>query len=209
MKTLLIFIISLLLTGTLFSQNIQPLPSRLLSTNIGLSKAGTSDIYGLIIGFEYEKQFRPRLSWSTEFATSIHDGSDHFLVTLDNQPQQDMSYRYTTAGIQLAGKLGYHFIRTKRADYGVKLGVLARYQSSSLSDDREILFPALTGYPLPVRILRNTEPQRTLAAGALLQLFARYTFKKNIAVGATVGLQVDTNGDVMFPALAITIGKRF
>lgn len=192
-----------------FAQSIQSLPSRFLSTNIGLSKAGTGDIYGLMIGFEYEKLFRPRLSWSTEFATSIHDGSDHLLVTIDNQPQQDMSYRYTTAGLQLAGKLGYHFVRTKRADYGVKLGVLARYQSSSLSGDSEILFPALTGYQLPVRILRNTDPQRTIAAGALLQLFARYTFKKNIVVGGTVGLQIDTNQDVMFPALAITIGKRF
>lgn len=209
MKKILLLVISVLLTGTSFSQNIQSLPSRMVSTNIGLSKAGTGDLYGIFIGFEYEKQFRPRLSWSTEFATSIHDGSDHLLVTVDNQPQQDMSYRYTTAGIQLSGKLGYHFLRTKQSDFGVKLGVLARYQSSSLSGDSEILFPALTGNPFPVRILRNSGPQRTIAAGALLQLFARYTFKKNIAVGATLGLQMDTNQDVMFPALAITIGKRF
>ncbi|WP_159466900.1 hypothetical protein [Dyadobacter sp. 3J3] len=209
MKKILFFSICLVISVNSFSQNTQSLPSRLLSTNLGLSKAGTGDIYGVMIGFEFEKQFRSKLSWSTELATSIHDGSDLLLVKVDNQPQQDMSYRYTTAGIQLAGKLGYHFVRTSRVDLGIKLGVLARYQSTSLSDDREILFPALTGYPLPVRILRNTEPQRTIAAGALMQLFARYTLKKNIAIGATTGLQMDTNGDVMFPAFALTIGKRF
>lgn len=209
MKKIMVLGFCLVMSVNAIGQSSQSLPGRFLSTSIGLSKAGTGDIYGVMIGFEFEKLFRPRLSWSTEFATSIHDGSDHLLVTIDNQPQQDLSYRYTTAGVQLAGKLGYHFIRTKRADFGVKLGILARYQSSSLSDDREILFPALTGYPLPVRILRNTDPQRTLAAGALLQLFVRYTLKQNIAIGATTGLQMDTNGDVMFPALAITIGKRF
>ncbi|MCF0054774.1 hypothetical protein [Dyadobacter sp. CY356] len=209
MKSIILSGLLLGFSGSLFGQSVYSLPARILSTNIGIGKAGTGDIYGVIVGFEYEKHFRPKLSWSTEFATSIHDGSDQLLVTLDNQPQQDMSYRYTTAGIQLAGKLGYHFVRTKQADFGIKLGILTRYQSSSLSDDREILFPALTGYPLPVRILRNTDPQRTLAAGALLQLFARYTFKKNILVGATAGFQMDTNGDVIFPAFAVTIGKRF
>lgn len=208
-KNLLVCIICLLLTANSFGQAVQSLPDRSFTTNIGLSKLGTGDMYGIMIAMEYQKQFRPRFSWSTELATTIHDGYDLLLVKLDNQPQQDMSYRYTIAGIQLAGKLGYHFVRSKSVDFGAKLGVLARYQSSSLSDSGEILFPSSTGYPLPARIIRNREPQRTIAAGAMLQLFAKYTFKKNVVVGATTGLQLDTNGDTMFPVLALSIGKRF
>lgn len=181
----------------------------MLSANPGAGKLGTGDLYGVMVGFEYEKQFRPKLSWSTEVAMTIHDGEDLLIVKRDNFPQEDMSYRFTTAGIQWAGKIGYHVVRTKNADYGVKLGVAARYQSSSLSDDRELIFPAGTGLALPVRILRNTDPQRTIAAVALAQLFARYTFKGNIVVGLLTGLQIDTNQDVIFPQFSLTIGKRF
>jgi hypothetical protein len=208
MKKLLLLGICLLLTQKSIGQSIQSLPNRLLTANVGYGRAGTGDIYGVQVGFEYEKKFRPRLSWSTEFATTIHDGEDLFLVQLEGRPQEDMSYRFNTTGLQLAGKLGYHFLTEKRTDFGVKLGVLARYQTSTLSSN-EILFPALTGYPLPVRILRNNEPQRTIAAGGLFQLFGRYTFQRNIALGATAGMQFDTNGDIIFPQFSLTIGKRF
>jgi hypothetical protein len=208
MKKLLLLGICLLLTEKSIGQGIQPLPNRLFSANIGFGKAGSGDIYGVQVGFEYEKKFRPRLSWSTEFTTTIHDGYDLFLVQVEGQPQEDMSYRFNTTGMQLAGKIGYHFLRQKRVDFGVKVGALARYQTSSLSSN-EILFPPLTGYPLPVRILRNNEPQRTIAAGGLFQLFGRYTFKRNIAIGATAGMQFDTNGDIIFPQFSLTIGKRF
>lgn len=209
MKNIILLVISFLIHTTVFGQRTQELPRRILSTNLGAGKHGTGDLYGLMAGFEYEQQFRPKLSWSTEFAMTIHDGEDLLLVKQDNLPQQDMSYRFTTAGMQLAGKIGYHAVRTKNADYGIKLGVAARYQSTSLADDRELLFPALTGYPFLVRILRNTEHQRTIAAVALTQLFARYTFGKDIVVGALAGLQLDTNGDVIFPQFSVSIGKRF
>lgn len=209
MKKLLLFCISLFIAKTSISQNLQTIPKQLFSTNIGLVKLGTGDMYGLMIGMEYEKQFRPKLSWSTELATTIHDGSDLLLVKLDNGAEQDLSYRYTIAGAQIGMKLGYDLLRTNKIHFGIKAGLLARYQSSSLADDREILFPALTGYPLPVRILRNTEPQRTFAGGAILQLFARHSLKNNITIGAITGIQMDTNGDVMFPQLLLSIGKRF
>ncbi|GGB78777.1 hypothetical protein [Dyadobacter sediminis] len=209
MKNILLWVVGFLLHTNAFGQGIQELPKRLLSTNIGAGKHGTGDLYGLMVGFEYEKQFRPKLSWSTELAMTIHDGEDLLLVQLDHSPQEDMSYRFTTAGMQLAGKIGYHAVRTKNADIGIKLGVAARYQSTSLADDRVLLFPALTGYPYPLRILRNTEPQRTIAAVAITQLFARYTFGKDIVVGALAGMQLDTNGDVIIPQFSISIGKRF
>ncbi|MCF0050671.1 hypothetical protein LXM25_11415 [Dyadobacter sp. LJ53] len=209
MKKILLVIVGSIIHICVLGQGVRELPGQMISAQLGAGKNGTGDLYGLMVGFEYEKLFRPKLSWSTELAMTIHDGEDQLLVQLDNFPQEDMSYRFTTAGMQLAGKIGYHAVRTKNADYGIKLGVGARYQSTSLADDREILFPALTGYPIPLRILRNTEPQRTIAAVALTQLFARYTFKRNIVAGALAGLQLDTNGDVIFPQFSFSIGKRF
>jgi hypothetical protein len=209
MKNILLVVAGFVIHISVFGQGMQELPERTFSANLGAGKNGTGDLYGLIVGFEYEQQFRPKLSWSTELAMTIHDGEDQLFVQIDGFPRENMSYRFTTAGMQLAGKIGYHALRTKNADYGIKLGVAARYQSTSLADDREILFPALTGYPVPLRILRNTEPQRTIAAVAITQLFARYTFRKNIVVGVLTGLQLDTNGDVIFPQFSFTLGKRF
>lgn len=209
MKNVIFVIIGILIHLDGYGQGIQDMPRRMITANLGVGKHGTGDLYGFMSGFEYEKMFLPRFSWSTEFGTSIHDGKELLLVQVDGFPQEDMSYRYTIAGMQLSGKVGFHAVRTSIADYGVKLGAAARYQSSSLADVSETLYPILTGYPIPVRILRNIEPQRTIAAVAILQLFARYTFKGNILVGALVGAQMDTNGDVIIPQFSLSIGRRF
>ncbi|NIJ52831.1 hypothetical protein [Dyadobacter arcticus] len=219
MKRLLLLAFSIFLFQKSFAQETQPIPGepspgesspgKMLAVNIGRSRAGSGDLNGLAVGVEYEKLFRPKLSWASELGMTIHDGSDLLLVTWDDGRQEDLSYRHTTAGIQLAGKLGYHFVKSNHFDAGLKLGGLLRYQSSSLANDREILFPILTGYPLPVTIIRNTGPQRTVAVGGMLQLFGRYTFRKNLAAGFVTGIQADSNGDVFFPTLAVSIGTRF
>lgn len=209
MKYILIAVAGLMAHFGTCAQGVPDPPRRMISANLGAGKHGTGDLYGLIVGFEYEQAFRPRLSWSTEFAATVHDGEDQLLVKRDNFPQEDMSYRFTTAGMQLAGKIGFHAFRTRIADVGVKLGAGVRYQSSSLADDSELIFPIATGYPVPVRVLRNTQPQRTIAAVGVLQLFARYTLRRNFALGGLLGGQVDTNGDTIIPQFSLTIAKRF
>ncbi|WAC14598.1 hypothetical protein [Dyadobacter pollutisoli] len=209
MKKHLLLAFGMFLFQQSIAQEIQPLPGKMLTVNMGTSKTGTGDLYGIVLGFEYEKMFRPKLSWSSELGMTIHDGSDMMIVTWDDGTKEDLSFRHTTAGIQLAGKLGYHFVKSAHMDAGVKLGGLVRYQSSSLPNDRTIVFPLATGYPLPLTLIRNTEPQRTVAVGGLLQLFARYTFGKNIVAGLSTGFQADSNGDVFFPSFALSIGKRF
>ncbi|CAG4991301.1 hypothetical protein DYBT9275_00722 [Dyadobacter sp. CECT 9275] len=209
MRKIQILFVCLFIVKSSLSQSIQPFPRKIISSSIGLAKLGTGDSYGLMIGMEYERIFRQRLLWSTELATTIHDGADILKVKIDNLPEQDLSYRYTIAAVQVAGKIGYYFLRTNKFEMGGKAGLLVRFQSSSLADDREILFPALTGYPLPLRINRNTEPQRIVSAGGTLQIFARHNFTNNCAIGAITGLQLDTNGDVLFPQFLLSIGKRF
>lgn len=187
----------------------QIVSNQAIKLNAGRGKLGTGDIQGLMLGVEYERYFQKRLSWSTELGMTIHDGSDLFLVTEANGKVEDLSYRYTTAGVQLAGKIGYNFLKTEKLDFGIRVGGIFRYQSSSLADDITILYPSLTGLNLPVSIIRHTTPQRTYSLGGISQLFVSYTIKQKIILGLVTGLQLDTNGDTIFPQLSFTIGRRF
>lgn len=191
------------------SLRAQMLPNQALKLNIGRAKLGTGDIQGLMLGVEYEKFFQRKLSWSAELGMTIHDGSDLLLVTEATGKVHDLSYRYTTAGAQLAGKIGYHFLRTEKWNFGVRIGGLFRYQSSSVPDDMTTLFPIATGLPVPVFIGEHTSSQKTYSVGAVSQLFAGYTIRQKIILGITTGLQLDTNGDTMFPQLLLTVGRRF
>lgn len=191
------------------SQNTRLMQTESLGINIGRGKLGTGDIQGLMLGVEYEKYFQKKISWSAELGMTIHDGSDLLLVTEANGEVHDLSYRYTTAGAQLVGKISYHFLRTKNWDMGIRIGGLFRYQSSSVPDDVTMLFPIATGLPVPVFINENTSPQRTYSVGGITQLFVSYTIKQKITLGLVTGLQLDTNGDTIFPQLSFTIGKRF
>jgi hypothetical protein len=191
------------------AQNISSFPARALKFNIGKSKLGTGDVQGVMMGVEYEKYFSSKMSWSTEVGATIHDGSDLLLVTETGGQVRDLSYRYTTAGLQLAGKIGYNFLRTRNWDFGGRLGGLFRYQSSSLPEDVTIIFPVATGLPVPVFINQHLSPQRTYSVGALSQLFCGYTIKNKISIGIVTGLQLDTNGDTIFPQVSFTIGRRF
>lgn len=191
------------------AQNLPEFPTRTIKLNIGKSRHGSGDIPGVMVGIEYEKHFLRKLSLSSEIGFTIHDGSDLLLVTQTNGQVLDLSNRYTTAGIQLNEKFGYNFFKTKKYDFGIRLGGLFRYQSSSLEDASTTYSPYLTGLPYPITVNEHTSPQRTYSVGVISQLFASYTINQKIILGVTTGLQLDTNGDTIFPQLSFTIGRRF
>lgn len=203
------FLLIVLFIIAVQTANSQTLPDQSVKINIGRGRHGTGDVQGLLLGVEYERYFQKRLSWLTELGMTIHDGSDLLLVTEANGEVHDLSYRSTTAGAQLVGKIGYHFLQTKNWDMGIRIGGLLRYQSSSVPNNRTTIFPIVTGLPLPVYITEHTSPQRTYSVGGMSQLFANYTIKQKIILGLTTGLQLDTNGDTIFPQLSFTIGRRF
>lgn len=208
MRTLLLICSALLLSPFIQAQT-RPEPTKSIALNAGIARHGTGDMKGLMFGFSYEKKFRPQISWIADLSTTIHDGQDLMLVTIENQPTQDISYRYTTAAVQLAGKVAYDFIRSPKVDLGVRLGTLLRYQSSSLANQVGVYYPIVTGYPLPLMLTIHTEPQRTFALGGQAQIFGNYNLNRKLAVGASLGLQLDTNGDTMFPQLLISVARRF
>lgn len=209
MKKFILFISIIFTFQQVSAQSNLPFPNESLKLNIGRGKLGTGDIQGLMFGVEYEKYFQRKLSWSIEIGTTIHDGYDLLLVTEADGKVRDLSYRYTAAGAQLVGKIGYNFIKTKNLDFGIKIGGLFRYQSSSVADDVTMIFPIATGLQIPIFINEHTSPQRTYSVGGITQLFASYTIKQKIILGLTTGFQADTNGDTIFPQLSFTIGRRF
>jgi len=211
MKTLLpACCIAFLFTHISVAQTRSPDLSRSIAFNAGFTKHGTGDMRGIMFGFSYEKKFRPQLAWGVELGTTIHDGSYGLLVNYNGQEPVDMSYRFTVAGAQLVGRVGYDFIRSPRIDLGLRLGALVRYQSSSLPNQLSTYFPGPgSQFPFPVYLAVQSEPQRTVSLGAQSQLFLNYNVGRKMFVGASAGLQLDTNGDTMFPQLLVSVGRRF
>lgn len=181
------------------------LPTELIRVDAGISNHSTGDMAGYIISTEYIKFFKPKLAWSAGINTSIHDGAVPLgYADPDNNPI-DASIRYTTGGVQLAGKFIFTPVRSEKHTIGISFGALGRYQSTSYFDTMSISYPQATGLPYPVVTFINRNPQRTLAIGGITQLFYQYTLNKKIFLGFTTGAQADSNGD-MLSQLAFTVG---
>ena len=193
----------------LSAQNVSDIPDKSIRFHIGSARLGTGNIRGIVQSIEFEKYFRRKLSWSAEIGSSVHSSSFPEFAIMPDGEKIYISYRYTVAGLQLSGKGGYSFIRTNKSNFGLKIGALLRYQSSSLSNEVTTLYPAGSGLQYPVLIVINTEPQNTYAFGGSFQIFYNYAIKQKILLGLNTGFQADTNGDTMFPQLCLTIGYRF
>ena len=191
------------------AQNNINLPGQSLSISAGSTKAGTGDVTGIQIGVEYEKFFRKRLSWSADLVTTIHNQEDPIFYIDEVGQKHDMSLRFTTAGIQIGGKVSYYFVRSSQWAAGLRVGTFIRRQSSSLPDISTTIYPILTGQPFPLTAFENNTPQTTYSVGGTLNFFANYTIKQKVYIGAGTGLQLDTNGDTFFPQLLFTVGRRF
>ena len=71
-----------------------------------------------------------------------------------------------------------------------------------------VLYPIITGLPIPVIYFENETPARTLAVGGTIRIGYNYTNKRSILFGILGDFQMDTNGDVL-SLIAFTVGKRF
>jgi len=205
MKTLL-FLTLLFISKTLTAQI--KLPEHAIEIIAGRSTHSTGDNKGASFAVVYEKYFRKKLSWTIELGSTIHDGSFPLFYTDPSGHILDGSYRYTTAGFQIAGHAGYSFIRSSRHEFQLRAGGLVRLQSSSYFDELGVLYPIATGLSIPVTYFVNTTPQRTYAAGASCQLQYNYTFRNRLQLGTLAGFQMDTNGDNI-SHLSVMVGRRF
>jgi hypothetical protein len=98
-----------------------------------------------MFGAENSKYFKDRLSWNSGFAGIIHDASFPLFFNDMNGNPIDGFVRYTTAGVQINGHIGYNFLNDHIHELKLKFGVFFRYQSSSLYDDLSVFYPPITG----------------------------------------------------------------
>ena len=190
-----------------FSQN--KLPSNYAGLSGGKCFHGSGDLRGFIFIFTtgYAHYFKKKVSWAAELSGTIHDGSfPEFFIY--NGREVDGSVRFTVAGVQLSGHLGYSIIRNSENELKIALGILFRYQSSSLPYDVTTLYPPITNLPYPVIIFNNVGPLRTISPGASIQLRYNYTFTQKLTAGILAGFQTDTEGDNL-SQLSLTAGFRF
>lgn len=122
----------------------------------------------------------------------------------------DSTLHDVTAGFQLVLGIGYHIVNSTHHKFGINLNALGRYQATSLDYVREIQYPMITGFPVPIRFIYNTDsqPHRTIALGGAVKIFYDYKFKNNFTIGLMGAFQMDTNGDVI-PYAAIRLGRYF
>lgn len=202
----LLFLFLFIYTSVNAQKNIQGL-KKSVQLDIGFGKHGTGDLNGLNINSEYKRFFRKNLSISFGLGATLHDGAFPVIYSDGNGSLIDASYRHTTGGIQLTSKVGISFIKSRINDFGLQVGPILRYQSSSYFDEINVLYPAATGLPMPVIAIINKSPQKTLSAGGIGQLYYNYTIKNNVFVGLSAAMQIDTNGDLI-NQMAISCGLR-
>ena len=204
---------ALFLCQFIYSQQTTAVPPIWQSyTNINRSFAGSGDLYGLFVNIglnKYNKSGKGFLAF--EIGLSIHDGENYLRYTDTRPPtpqEVDGSYRYTTAGLQLATLAGRELLRpSSRHHLAVALGPVLRYQSSSYFDNLIIWGPAATGWPYPLTEIRNTTPHRTFAIGGKGSIQYGYAITKNWTLALHSSLQTDTNGDT-FTNYGLGVGFR-
>jgi hypothetical protein len=203
-----IFLIFLMAISTkIIAQNNQVILNKSAQIEIGISQNGSGDIGGFAINSEFNNYFKRKWSYLIGLGATIHDDAKPIYYNDSNGNYVvDSEYRYTIAGFQLSGKMGYSFVRNIKNDFGIRFGALLRYQSDSSSGMATYYNPQT--YPFPVVRLDNNSPQSTFAIGGIVQLYYNYSINDKLFVGTSGAFQTDTNGDAI-SHLSLTFGTKF
>jgi hypothetical protein len=196
----IIFILVMGVSSVICAQNDQDLTSKSFQFDAGVSKNGSGDIGGYVINSEFNNYFKKKWSYSLGLGATIHDGENSA-----SDGSKIVSLFYTIAGFQLAGKMGYSLVRNLKNDFGMRLGPLLRFQSSSTSS---IGYGHIEGSPNPGIQLYNDDSQETFAVGGVLQLYYNYSINDKMFIGVSGCFQTDTNGDAI-SQLLLSCGMKF
>ena len=198
MKFLASLLFGIVLLNYSEAQEKANVPEKHLSLTIGKSKHGSGDLDGVMISIGYSKKLSKHFSWHAGLTSTLHDGKFPVIYTIPGTNNTiDGSYRYTTGGFQGSFLIGHDFLKTIKHRLDLRLGGILRYQSSSYYDVITVFYPPSTGLLVPVIVLENTTPQRTFAVGAIGEVFYGYQISPKLMLGASAGLQIDSNGDTM------------
>ena len=175
----------------------------------GLGFHGTGDIVGFSYGVSFEQKFSKNWLWSLSFDSSLNDSEDLYFIYEDQFGDiVNSTLHDVTAGFQLTSGIGYRFINKPKHRFALHPGLFIRYQATSLNDELEILFPGLTGFPIPIRIIENYNDNSTWAVGGVMRFQYDYLIKAKYFLGLQLAWQTDTNGDAI-SHLALRLGMTF
>lgn len=170
---------------------------------------GSGDISGFAYGLNYERDFHKRWFWNLSFDSSLFDDqATPFIFEDQNGTIINSTQHRVISGFQLTLGTGYRFINNERHRLSLNPGVVLRYQASSLNDIETTLFPIITGFPIPIRVIENFQNNRTVAVGGVLRVNYDYLIKSKYLIGIQGGWQVDSNEDTIAHT-AIRFGLMF
>lgn len=204
MKRLLLILLPVLIFSA--DSVAQKNPGNSIQLYFAKSFHGTGDLPGILFSAEYGHFFKKRLEISGNITSTIHWGSYGLFVT--NQfGTFDESFRYGTSGIQAGSKLGYTILNFPHHLLKIQGGSFIRFQSSSASGGYGVTYPPAINYPEPVFTFRQVEKQNMFTIGYLAELSYTFITNKNLLLGAKIGFQNDTNGDVI-THYGVVVGRK-
>jgi hypothetical protein len=172
----------------------------------GRAFTGSGDLSGLYMSTGYSKDFK-HWNVSGEIAVNHFSGEQplYYNNPLNANEVIDGSIRYNTFGIQANFVGSYRIISRQKHSMNIGLGPILRYQSTSIPDVYDILYPAITNLSIPVIYYQNYESQNSYEVGGMIKLGYHYYLSKKINLGASFSFQTDTNEDNI-SATCLSIG---
>ncbi len=200
MKKLLFISVSVFFFSTAQAQPDE-LPQNSIQLFSGVSEHGTDMVSGFGIAAQYSHYFRNKISWTTGFTTTFHDGTYPISFFTNGNWVESMA-QFTTGGVQVGFQLGYDFLHTSKHIAQAKLGSFIRYQTSTN-------FVTSNPYYLtPSSYFERLGSKRTMEVGGLLSISYNYNFRNNYFLIIDGSIQVDFNYNSL-NLIGIGIGKRF
>ncbi len=201
---ILLFILFLTLTSiNFYGQN----SNNSLSADFGVNMHGSGDIRGYQYGLRYNHFLSKTFDLIIAFEANLNDSQDYEFIWEDPDGNEyDSTLHDVIAGMQINLGIGLNIINTNKHQFGLNPSVFFRYQATSILATTITDFPALTGYPVPIRYLIREEPGNTTAVGGSIRLFYNYKFNSKYFAGINPGFQLDSNGDtILFGTLSFGI----
>lgn len=192
-----LFVLFLFITSFSFAQEEKQDQPVSIIAEFGGNVHGSGDISGFSYGLRAHKPISKRFDFIVAFEANLNDREDFPFFGEDLVGNTyDGTLHDVLAGFQLNFGIGFNFINSGKSKFGINPSVFGRYQADS-SLGRETLYPIVTGYPDPIRVLKRDEPGRTYAIGYSVRLYYHYKISDKFLIGISPGFQNDSNGDTM------------
>lgn len=192
-----LFFLFYIITSISFAQEKKSGQQFSIIADFGLNRHGTGDISGYSYGLRLHKPVSKKLDLIVAFEANLNDDKDlPFTVEDLNGNIDDGTLHDVLAGFQLNFGIGFNIVNNEKHKFGLNPSVFGRYQANSALSTN-IDFPAITGFPVPIRTLTRNDPGRTYAVGYSVRLYYHYKISDQFLVGISPGFQNDSRGDTM------------